>query len=73
MDTKGSFMFRAMPKQEAVSTACRTWCLNRKKELGIMWDKFKEELEAAREETNEGWYGVNEVEKRRQCQETAKD
>ncbi|KAL2945520.1 Plasminogen activator inhibitor 1 [Bienertia sinuspersici] len=73
METKGSSMFRAMKKQEAVSIACRTWCLNRKKDLGITWDKFKEELEATREETNEEWYGVNEVEKRRQCQEKARD
>ncbi|KAL2924330.1 Phosphoglucosamine mutase, partial [Bienertia sinuspersici] len=49
--TKGSTMFQAMRKQEAISTACRTWCLNRKKELGITWDKFKEELEATREQT----------------------
>ncbi|KAL2939783.1 Disease resistance protein RPP4 [Bienertia sinuspersici] len=71
--TKGSSMFRAMRKQAAVSAACRNWCLNRKKELGITWDKFEEELIETREEPRKGWFGVNEVKKRKQCQEKAKD
>ncbi|KAL2896563.1 DmX-like protein 2 [Bienertia sinuspersici] len=73
METKGSSMFKTMRKQEAAFVACRTWCLDRKMKIGITWDKFKEELEATREETNGWWYGTNEVEKRRQCQEKAKD
>ncbi|KAL2926435.1 Cardiolipin synthase [Bienertia sinuspersici] len=71
--SKGSSMFRAMRKKAAVSAACRNWCLNRKKELGITWDKFKEELIETREEPTEGWFGANEVKKRKQCQEKAKD
>ncbi|KAL2894644.1 hypothetical protein RDABS01_010553 [Bienertia sinuspersici] len=66
-------MFQAMRKQEAVSAACRTWCLNRKQKLGITWDKFKEELEVTREQTSEVQYGVNELAKRRQCQDKARD
>ncbi|KAL2924812.1 Uncharacterized protein RDABS01_022675 [Bienertia sinuspersici] len=58
--SKRSSMFRSVRKQEAASAACRNWCLNRKKEMGITWDKFKEELEETREEPIEGWFRVNE-------------
>ncbi|KAL2941021.1 Serine hydroxymethyltransferase 2 [Bienertia sinuspersici] len=34
-----------MRKQEAIARACRSWCLDRKKKLGITWDLFTEELD----------------------------
>ncbi|KAL2921482.1 hypothetical protein RDABS01_012973 [Bienertia sinuspersici] len=81
----GAILLETSPKKTKRKRPYKieAWCLEKykvkeiikqkKKDLGITWDKFKEELEATREETNGWWYGTNEVEKRRQCQEKARD
>ncbi|KAL2893256.1 hypothetical protein RDABS01_009165 [Bienertia sinuspersici] len=68
---EGSSMFRNMRKQEAVAKACRSWCLECKKKLGITLDLFIEELGPLQAATKVKQYGDLEVFKRQDCREKA--
>ncbi|KAL2929656.1 hypothetical protein RDABS01_035066 [Bienertia sinuspersici] len=63
---------RNMRKQESVAKECRSWCLERKKKLGITWDLFIEELRPLQTATKVKQHGDSEVVKRQECQEKAK-
>ncbi|KAL2900397.1 hypothetical protein RDABS01_025479 [Bienertia sinuspersici] len=65
-------MFRNMRKQESVAKECRSWCLERKKKLGITWDLFIEELRPLQNASKVKQHGDSEVVTRQECQEKAK-
>ncbi|KAL2943654.1 Gamma-glutamyl phosphate reductase [Bienertia sinuspersici] len=68
----GSPMFKNMRRQEAAAKACKTWCLERKKQLGITWDTFIEELSPLQTGIKEGKWRDEETRKRKECIEKAK-
>ncbi|KAL2900063.1 50S ribosomal protein L3 [Bienertia sinuspersici] len=56
-------------RQEAVAKDCRSWCIERKKRLGITWDLSKEELEPLQAIIKNREEGDSEISKRLVCQE----
>ncbi|KAL2897057.1 Coagulation factor VIII [Bienertia sinuspersici] len=61
-----------MRRQEAIAKACRSWCIDRKRKLGITWDIFTEELGPKQAEVKEENCGEEEILKRQDCLERAK-
>ncbi|KAL2923042.1 hypothetical protein RDABS01_014533 [Bienertia sinuspersici] len=69
----GAILLEASPKKtRGAAKACKTWCLERKKQLGITWDIITEELSPLQTSIKEEKCGDVEIRKRKECIEKAK-